>query len=502
MPDGIRSTNRASTLPLGLAVGLAVASSGALASDAIRWNPKPGPPTNPKVTLDSWKASPHRDFYTTRTNWEATGPMEFVVRDPALPNVLLIGDSISMGYTSDVRRLLKGSANVYRILGNGGDTRRFLDNHMKYLGSGTEWDLIHFNWGLHDLVRQDKAKAYDSKQPPRYSTEQYATNLAECVSILQSTGAHLIWASTTPIPVGSIGRVTGDEVERNTAAATLMAGYGIEINDLYALMKENPNAHTGPGNVHFSGPGSHLLAVQVAQKIAAKLGIKLNNKVEAGTPARLIHQWRFDGNLVEEFTGQESANSNTAAFDFVPGNQRTCLVFKRGPAASAGADQTLQFAPVDFPSGLYSVSFWFKSDPLRSSAAVLAAQSTEALDSGWEISLRNLQSADTRAGVWVKVYRPDQKPTLLRSDVPVFSYGEWHHIALTFDRQSGSLSVYADGEIVNSGSGLPSNSMNPALPITLSHSKWPLSGCVDELQVWEGVLTPDQVKALFTRNGG
>ncbi len=34
---------------------------------------------------------------------------------PGLPRVLLIGDSISIGYTLQVRELLKGKANVHRI---------------------------------------------------------------------------------------------------------------------------------------------------------------------------------------------------------------------------------------------------------------------------------------------------------------------------------------------------------------------------------------------------
>ena len=38
----------------------------------------------------------------------------FVQDDPALPRVLLIGDSISHMYTASVRRLLKGKANVHR----------------------------------------------------------------------------------------------------------------------------------------------------------------------------------------------------------------------------------------------------------------------------------------------------------------------------------------------------------------------------------------------------
>lgn len=71
---------------------------------------------------------------------------------PGLPRVLLVGDSISMGYTEPVRKLLEDKANVHRILENGGPTSHGVENIDKWLGSG-HWNVIHFNFGLHDLRR-------------------------------------------------------------------------------------------------------------------------------------------------------------------------------------------------------------------------------------------------------------------------------------------------------------------------------------------------------------
>src|SRR5438093_8938340 len=76
--------------------------------------------------------------------------MQEIQDDPKLPRVLLIGDSISIGYTVPVRELLKGKANVHRPLTNCEATVRGLRDLDKWLGSG-KWDVIHFNWGLHDL---------------------------------------------------------------------------------------------------------------------------------------------------------------------------------------------------------------------------------------------------------------------------------------------------------------------------------------------------------------
>src|SRR5262245_53545807 len=75
--------------------------------------------------------------------------------DPALPRVLLIGDSISIGYTVPTQRLLKGQANVHRVPENGGPTINGLKKIDQWLGD-KPWAVIHFNWGLHDL-RLDQA---------------------------------------------------------------------------------------------------------------------------------------------------------------------------------------------------------------------------------------------------------------------------------------------------------------------------------------------------------
>src|SRR6185503_1433894 len=135
--------------------------------------------------------------------------------DPKLPRILLIGDSISIGYTVPVRNLLKGKANVHRNPGNGGPTTNGLANLTKWLGDG-KWDVIHFNWGLHDLkFLPDGNRQVD--------TEAYEKNMRELVRRLKATGAELIWASTTPVPEGvSPPRKNADVLAYNAIARKLM----------------------------------------------------------------------------------------------------------------------------------------------------------------------------------------------------------------------------------------------------------------------------------------
>ncbi|WP_395716782.1 SGNH/GDSL hydrolase family protein [Prosthecobacter sp.] len=192
-----------------------------------------------------------------------------------LPRVLLIGDSISMGYTVDVREMLKGKANVHRIPTNGGPTTNGLKNIQAWLG-GSKWDVIHFNWGLHDLkyIQDDPSKRADPKAPgshPQVALADYEKNLAELVKIMQATGAKLIWCNTTPVPAGSDGRVEGDEAKYNEAAARVMKAAGIPTNDLRAHALAKPDAQLPDGNVHYSPDGSRYLAEKVASVIAEHL---------------------------------------------------------------------------------------------------------------------------------------------------------------------------------------------------------------------------------------
>jgi len=195
-----------------------------------------------------------------------------VVDDPKLPRVLIIGDSISIGYTLPLRELLEGKANVHRIPTNGGPTTRGLEHIDAWLGE-SKWDVIHFNWGLHDLKQLADRK--DPKQPDRdlrqVPPEEYEKNLSALVARLKKTGAKLIWATTTPVPEGSAGRTPGDAAKYNELAAKIMAAEGVAIDDLYSFAKPQLETIQLPANVHFKPAGSQALAVKVAESINAAL---------------------------------------------------------------------------------------------------------------------------------------------------------------------------------------------------------------------------------------
>jgi arylsulfatase A-like enzyme/lysophospholipase L1-like esterase len=204
--------------------------------------------------------------------------------DPSLPNVLLLGDSISIGYTLPVRELLKGKANVFRPVNSSGaaencsDTAKGVEMLDRWLALQPKWDVIHFNWGLHDLKHMKKGAAVpttsaDPNDPPLHDVDAYRANLEKIVARLQKTGARLVFATTTPVPEGCKNpfRSPQDPPRYNAAASELMKSRGIAVNDLFALVQPQVAALQLPSNVHFTDKGSKELGVQVAAAIESAL---------------------------------------------------------------------------------------------------------------------------------------------------------------------------------------------------------------------------------------
>ena len=179
---------------------------------------------------------------TTQNNHDlALEPIQDVT---GLPRVLLIGDSISIGYTLPVRELLHGKANLHRPPHNCRTTL----------------------YGMED----EGERTTPENRPHRVPIDQYEENLHTLVERLTQTGASLIWCATTPVPDG-VKRKKGDEILYNAAAEIIMRGHGIPINDLYAYALERLADIQRPANVHFTPDGSAVLARAVAAHIVEVL---------------------------------------------------------------------------------------------------------------------------------------------------------------------------------------------------------------------------------------
>lgn len=214
------------------------------------------------------------------------------------PNVLLIGDSISMavpftpgGYGANTKAALEAkNISVWHQGGwqKGGQASNTVKG-LKCTEASTagEWlnvtgtyDVIHFNFGLHDLV-----DAGPGEGAQHVEVEQYGKNIAELYSRFAARAKKVIFATTTPCPnvTTSMGRSDAKVVAYNAAAVaavrTVAASLGAEllVDDLYSAVdgycgKDYKTCDLQkPANVHFESKGCQFMADKVVDSIVKAL---------------------------------------------------------------------------------------------------------------------------------------------------------------------------------------------------------------------------------------
>ena len=192
-----------------------------------------------------------------------------------LPKVVLVGDSIRLGYAPVVTRLLSGKATVISVEANGGDSGNVLRNLGEWVVQEKP-DIVHVNAGLHDLKVSRLTRQY---QVP---IEQYKENLRSMVQIIrQGTSARLIFASTTPI-LDERHSLRGEEFDRfdrdvrryNEVAFRAMEDLGVPVDDLaWIVEKGGTEALLSKDGTHYTPEGYELLGQAVADCVSRHLTI-------------------------------------------------------------------------------------------------------------------------------------------------------------------------------------------------------------------------------------
>ena len=182
--------------------------------------------------------------------------------------VILIGDSIRMGYQRIVQRELDGLAEVWGPTENGGNSQNVFE-HLETWIVARQPDIVHINCGLHDIKTPFDS---DARAIP---LSQYQANVREILTRLRdATQATVIWATTTPVNHAwhhqnkPFDRFETD-VETYNAAVTAIAGeLNCPINDLFTvIMNAGRDELLVPDGVHFNGQGYDLLGTAVARII-------------------------------------------------------------------------------------------------------------------------------------------------------------------------------------------------------------------------------------------
>ena len=196
-----------------------------------------------------------------------------------MKRIVLIGDSIRMGYQEAVRERLADWADVCGPDQNGGTSENVLA-HLDEWAITRPPDIVHINCGLHDLKKEF---GQDTAAVP---LGRYAENVRTILTRLKTeTEATVIWALTTPVNQERhhknkpFDRLETDVAAYNTVATDIGRELGIVVNDLFAtITTAGRDDLLLPDGVHFKPVGYALLGKSVADCI---------KRVQGGLPNRV-----------------------------------------------------------------------------------------------------------------------------------------------------------------------------------------------------------------------
>ncbi len=193
-------------------------------------------------------------------------------QEKPLPRVVLVGDSIRMGYAPIVAKLLDGKAIVVSAKPNGEDSGNVLRNLDEWVIKEKP-AVVHLNAGLHDLKLTDKGY-----QVP---LADYEKNLKAILDrIRKETKAIVVFGTTTPIidklhaqRKAGFDRFEADVQKYNVAAVSVMKQARVPIDDLHTLVETRGREKVmAPDGTHYTQEGYEILAAAVTDSILRSLG--------------------------------------------------------------------------------------------------------------------------------------------------------------------------------------------------------------------------------------
>lgn len=192
-----------------------------------------------------------------------------------MKKVLLLGDSIRMGYDKAVKRSLEGKAEVYFPQENCRFASYLLRNISDYrqLSDNQPFDVIHWNAGLWDCLRLFEEDPHTPLDVYAYYIDRVCIRLKKLYP-----NAKIIFATSTKVQSEKMDkdfkRYNEEIEEYNRTAVEVVKKHGFPVNDLYAVSDTLPEeAHSD--SVHYYTPlGTKVFTNAVLVYLKEALGIK------------------------------------------------------------------------------------------------------------------------------------------------------------------------------------------------------------------------------------
>lgn len=184
-----------------------------------------------------------------------------------MKRVLLLGDSISMGYREHVRELLAGEADVQYMEENGRFAKYTMWAANQWIRNNGAPDIVHWNNGIWDITIEPPLEGSFTPLP------DYITALSRMIGMFRSAGVSTVIFATTTYshPEGSAMRPEAAIDLYNASAAALMACEGVEVNDLGGFQRKHLEEFLCEDGLHLNEKGYSACAQQVADAIRRHL---------------------------------------------------------------------------------------------------------------------------------------------------------------------------------------------------------------------------------------
>jgi len=194
-----------------------------------------------------------------------------------MKKIVLLGDSIRLGYEKFIKDSLEGVAEVYSPK----DNCKFTLNLLRYIhsyvgpdGLPSDADLVHWNAGLWDVINMV------GDDLPLTPPDAYADLIKRINKRIRwcFPKAKIVFATSTNVVeeryTGTVRRFNKDIENYNKIALDALNGTDTVINDLYSITKNIPSECRSDMTHFNTEQGVKTLGGKVLAVICKELGIK------------------------------------------------------------------------------------------------------------------------------------------------------------------------------------------------------------------------------------
>ena len=199
-----------------------------------------------------------------------------------MKNVLLLGDSIRLGYDKSVKASLKDKANVFFPSENcrfASYLLRYIHEYKNTLLPNEDVDVLHWNAWLWDCLRLFEEEPHTPLDVYAYYIERLCIRIKKIFP-----NAKVIFATSTSVLSekmrANFKRYNNEIEEYNKVAIKIVEKYGFKVNDLYSLSLSLPESAHSDAVHYYTDIGTKTFTDSVLRYLCEALDIEPVTYVE------------------------------------------------------------------------------------------------------------------------------------------------------------------------------------------------------------------------------